>query len=298
MNKSFEVYKEIYKPYRYTFKGKSIILETTSGNFVVKESSEKLKELFNYLLTRGFNNFPKIIDNSRSNTILYEYIDDISYPKEQRAIDLIKVVSNLHKNTSYYKDVTLDKYKEIYENIKSNITYLNDKYDKYYDEFYSEVYLSPSKYLFMCNYTKIKSNLSFLSSELDKYLDLVKELKSVRVSTIHNNLRLNHFIKSDKDYIISWDNYKVDSPVLDLVNFYKNEYFNLNFESILNTYFSNFKLSEDEEKLLFILISLPDEICFDSNELISTSNIRKILDYIYKTENLIRPYYFKNQKEE
>ena len=63
-----------------------------------------------------------------------------------------------------------------------------------------------------------------------------------------------------------------------------------------NQYYEN--LSDDEKKLLFILLSLPDEIIFDKNEFKSCINIRNNLDYIYKTEELIRPYYLENQKEE
>ena len=297
MNKTLDIYKKIYKPYRYTIRGKTIILESTSGSFVLKEGNEELKKLFKYLKTRNFDNYPNIIDDSRNNTILYEYINDTNYPKEQRAIDLINLVGSLHLKTSYDKDITQDKYKEIYENIKNNIMYLENTYDNYYDSFYKEVYLSPSKYLFMCNYSKIKSNLNYLSNEIDKYFDLVKDKSSTRVSVIHNNLNLNHFIKDDKDYLISWDNYQIDSPILDIVKLYKNEYFNLNFDNLLKQYFNFVNIKDDEKLLLFILISLPDEIKFCKNELISTSNVRRVLDYIYKTEKLIRPYYLENQKE-
>jgi len=298
MNKSFEVYKQLYKPYRYTIKGKSVIFESTSGNYVLKENSNDVSKLFNYLKSRGFNNIPNIVDYSRNNSILYEYLPDTNYPKEQRAIDLVKVVANLHLKTSYDKDVVEDKYKEIYDNIKSNILYLNELYDNYYDDFFKELYLSPSKNIFMQNYSKIKANLKFCEDELDNYYLIVKNKKSSRVVTLHNNLELNHFIKNDKEYLISWDNSLVDTPVIDLVKLYKKEYFNLNFENILKTYWSIFNYSQEEKKLFFILISLPDTIIFEGNELLVTTKVRKILDYIYKTENLIRPYYSENQKEE
>ena len=40
MNK-LETLKSIYKPYRYTIKGKCTILETTNGNYVIKKKPEK-----------------------------------------------------------------------------------------------------------------------------------------------------------------------------------------------------------------------------------------------------------------
>ena len=297
MNRSLEVIKEIYKPYRYTYKGSATIIESTSGNYVIKERKRDLNSLFSYLKSRNFDNFPNLVDDSRKNIEVFEYIDDVTYPKEQRANDLINLVSKLHYKTSYYKDVTEDNFKEIYETIKDNITYYNDLYDKYFDDFFKEVYLSPSKYLFMRNFSKIKANLNFCQNELDNWYSLVKDNKKIRVSVIHNNLNLSHFIKNDKEYLISWNDAKVDTPILDLVTLYKREYFDLNFENIINTYLNSYKLSDDELKLFFILISIPKEIKFENNEFENCYEIRQQLDYIFKTENLIRPYYTKDKKE-
>ena len=297
MNNLINTLKETYKPYKYTYKGKAIILESLNGNFVVKERKSDLNKLFDYLISRNFNDFPKILDESRNNTMVYEYIKDTNYPKEQRADDLINTVSNLHNKTSYYKDVTEDKYKEIYDNIKNNLDYYSYTYEKYFDDFFKEIYLSPSKYLFMRNYSKISANINFLKQELDNWYDLVKDLKKSRVAVIHNDLSLDHYLKNDKGYLISWDKSTVDTPILDLVNFYKKEYLNLNFENIFKTYINNFNLSEEELKLLLILISLPPDIKFNKDEFNSCIILRKQLDYIYKTENLIRPYYSKDKKE-
>lgn len=298
MNKSLDIIREIYKPFRYTYKGNATIIETTSGNFVIKEKKKDLTELFFYLKSRSFNNFPKVVDNSRRGIDVFEYIEDYSYPKEQKANDLIQLVANLHYKTAYYKDVTEDTFKEIYENIKSNIDYLNELYDGYFDDIFKEVYQSPSKYLFIRNYSKIKANLNFCQNELDNWYSLVKENKKTRVSVIHNNLRLNHYLKNTNEYLISWDNAKIDTSILDLVKLYKNEYFDLNFENIIKNYLNINRLNDDELKLFLILISLPPEIKFIDNEFDSCLNIRKQLDYIYKTENLVRPYYSKDKKEE
>ena len=40
MNRSLEVLKAIYKPYRYTIKGKVTILETSSGDFIIKQGGK------------------------------------------------------------------------------------------------------------------------------------------------------------------------------------------------------------------------------------------------------------------
>ena len=298
MNKYIDSIKQIYKPYRYTYKGNVIILECKNNTLVIKERKKDLSKLFNYLKSRNFDNFPNIIDDSRSDIDVYEFIEDTLYPKEQRANDLIDLVANLHSKTSYYKDVTEDNYKEMYDSIKNNLDYYSYTYEKYFDDFFKEIYLSPSKYLFMRNYSKVSNNINFCKKELDNWYDLVKELKKSRVSVIHNDLSLDHYLKNDKDYLISWDKSSIDTPIIDIVNFYKKEYLNINFDNLLKNYLNSMRLSDEELKLLLILISLPPEIMFDNDELKSCSNLRRQLDYIYKTENLIRPYYSKDKKEE
>jgi len=297
MNKSFNNIKEIYKPHKYTYKGSVIILECNDSNIVVKERKKDLNKLFEYLKSRNFDNFPELIDDYRSDIDVYKYIDDTIYPKEQRANDLVDLIANLHYKTSYYKDVTEDNYKEIYDNINSNIEYYSYTYEKYFDDFFKEVYLSPSKYLFMRNYSKIKANVSFCKNELDNWYDLVKNLKKSRVCVIHNNLSLDHFLMNNKGYLISWEKSSIDTPILDLVNFYKKEYLSVNFDNLLKNYLNSYNLTEEELKLFLILISLPPKISFSEDEFTSCMMLRKQLDYIYKTENLIRPYYSKNEKE-
>ena len=290
---NLDIIKKIYKPYKYIYKGKAIIIETTNGNYVLKECTNNYNELYNYLKSRSFDNLPRLVENNRGNLNVFEYIEDINNPIEQKASDLIKLVSSLHNKTTYYKDITEDNYKILYEDILNNINYYKKYYNNKYDEFYNEIMPSPSHYLFLRNYYKIDTCLDFCYNELNKWYDMVKENNRVKVSLIHNNLSLDHFIKSDKDYLISWDKSKVDSPILDLVNLYHNEYFDLNFKSLIDTYTKNFHLSDSELKLFFIMISIPIEIIFLNDEITTCQSIRNTLDYIYKTEELIRPYYTK-----
>ena len=292
MNKSIEVLKKIYKPYRYTILGKAMVLNTSSGDFVVKEKSTKnMKELYAYLNSRSFHNFPNLIDESRSDVNVYEYIEGVSMPEEQKALDLIDVISNLHNKTTFYKTVTVDDFKEIYDNIKSNIVYLQNYYNSLYEEIKKEVYMSPSHYSLIRNIYKIFAALDFTSSELEAWYDLVKEQTKKRVSFIHNKLSLDHFVKSNDDYLISWEDYRTDSPVMDLVKFYQKEYFNIHFDVLLSRYFDKVGLTEDEKKLFFILVSIPKKIEFSDSEFKSCQNVREAFDYIFITENLVRPYY-------
>ena len=291
--------KELYKPYRYTIKGKCTILESTSGTFVVKKKPQDkdLIGIFNYLKSRDFNYFPNIY-NDRDDNYVFEFVEDNNLINPSKGEDLITLVGLLHSKTSFNKEVSEEVYKEIYEDIKNNIEYLRSNYLKYYDLFLKEVYLAPSHYEFVRNYSKINAALNFSEQELDEWYNIVKEKNSERISLIHNNLSLDHYIRSDKDYLISWDNAKFDTPVLDLYKLYKNNFFELEFNTIYQKYLSITNLSVSEQKLFFILISLVPEIDFTNNEFKDCKNMRNILDYVYKTEMFLKPYYSANTSDE
>ena len=256
-SRSIELIKEAYKPYKYTIKGNAHILNSTSGDIVIKEKKGEPKELYDYLYSRNFSNLPPLIDDNRDGVVIYSYVPDTNMPKEQKASDMIKVLANLHQKTTYYKEVSTDEYQKIYDNIKDQITYLRYYYDTTFDEFFKEVYPSPSHYFLLTNISKI----------------------------------LDHFHKSDKEYLISWDDSRRDSPVLDLIKFYQQEYFDLPFRTLLQTYQQINPLSDEEKQLFFIVISIPYKVDFKGSEVKVYQKIREVLDYVYKTEELIRPYY-------
>ncbi len=298
MNK-LDSLRSLYKPYRYTIRGKCTILETTSGNFVVKKKPQNkdLVSIFNYLKSRDFYYFPEIYADSRDDNYVYEYVEDNYTVNPSKSEDLIAIVSLLHSKTSFNKEVSEETYKEIYENIKNNIMYLKDYYLKYYDLYLKSIYMSPSEYEFTRNYSKINAALNFSERELDEWYSKVKEKKSERISLIHNNLSLDHYLRGSKDYLISWDNAKFDTPILDLVKLYQNNFWDLEFSTIYQKYLSITTLSDTEQQLFFILISLVPEIKFEGSEFNKCKNMRSSLDYIYKTEAFLKPYYATDAEE-
>ena len=295
MNKSLEILKAIYKPYRYTIKGKATILETTTGDFIIKPKNKDINELYNYLTNRGFINFPKIIDSSRDEVNVFEYVEDIKLPKEQKCDDLIDIIASLHNKTSYFKEVSEDKFKIIYEDIKKNINYLMNYYNTLYEIGFNEKYSSPSNYLFLRNYYKLNASLKYADNELSNWYELVSKETKIRVSLVHNNLELNPLLNNK---LISWDKYTIDTPVLDIVNLYKKEWQNMNFSECLSRYIYKFPLLEYEKKLLFILLSLPPPLEKFDSEFKKCQNISNLINYIFKTEELIRPYNTNDEKEE
>lgn len=299
MKNSLDVLKKIYKPYKYTIINSCTLLESTSGNVIVKKKgSTNIRELFNYLSSRSFNNFPKLLEDNRDEVNVFEYVEDVSMPVDQKASDLIDILSNLHNKTTYYKEVTADTFKEIYENVLSNIIYKEKFYNDLISDAEDNVFLSPSENLLLTNSYKIFDAIEFCKRELEEWYSMVSEKKKERVALIHNNLKLEHYIRNTNDYLISWDKATMDTPVLDLYTLYKNEALVINFSNILKKYLDVYPLKDHELKLFFILIVLPDEIALNKDEFNNVKDVRYLLDYIFKTEDLIRPYYSKQEKEQ
>ena len=97
----YEKYKSIYK------------IDTKEGKFVIKKTNNN--PLMEYLKTRNFEYFPKVINQDEEYEIM-EYIEEANIPKDQKISDLIDIVSLLHYKATHFK--TIDK--EI-ENIKDKI---------------------------------------------------------------------------------------------------------------------------------------------------------------------------------
>lgn len=256
-------------------------------NSVIKKNNNRILELYDYLDERGFDNHPKVIE-ANEESIKTEYIGSKKYYEMSKGIEFIKLVSKLHSKTVINKEVSKNKYRNIYDKISNNIDYLKDYYEKLISNIEEEVYMSPSHYLFAKNYSVIDSSLKYSKLELKKWFKMVENNTKERVAIVHNNLSLDHYIKGDKDYLISFDNYLVDTPILDLYKFYKKEGFKLDFKLLLNEYNSNFELLENERILLYILISIPPKITFINDEYLDTVNIKNSLDYIYKGINIVK----------
>lgn len=276
--------KNDLKVNKYTIIGKSTIVDTNKGHFVLKKNLGN--NIYNYLLSRNFEYIPRIIDMD-DNNILVEYLEQIQYDQDQKAFDLMHLLALLHNKTTYYKEIDLDEYKKLYEQTKNKIDYINNYYTDIVNIIESKIYMSPSEYLIARNISKIFSCIYYCSNELEEWYELTKEKTKKRVVTLHNNLKLDNLIKNKKTYLISWDKSKIDMPIYDIVNFYNRYALNFDFSILLEEYERIFPLLEEEKKLMNILISIPDKLNIDSNEYSQVKSVRNILDKIYKTEKYL-----------
>ena len=101
------------------------------------------------------------------------------------------------------------------------------------DNIESEVYMSPSNYLIARNISIIYSALKYAKETVDRWYKMNEDSRRMRVVMNHNNLGLDHYLKGDKPYLISFDRAKIDMPVFDLISLYKKHYLDIDFNDKL-----------------------------------------------------------------
>lgn len=262
-----------------------IYTDRNNNKFVAKKNNNNITKMYNYLNSRGFNYLPKLVYWD-DNGYVYEYIENTNIPDEQRVSDLIKLDALLHNKTVYYKDISLDEIKEMFENLSYKINNTFNYYDDLMTIVESKIYMSPSEYMLARNCSTIFNCLNFCKNELDNWYQIMKDKNKKRVVLLHNNLDINHLINSDKNILISWNNAIRDLPIYDFIKLYKENYNKYDFSSLYKEYINRFPLLEEEIKLMFIILFIPDKIVFSNNELESTINVSKLCNYLYTTDKL------------
>ena len=278
-----------YKAKKITLKNSAKIIENEDTRLVIKKDNPNILDTYNYLLSRSFDYFPKIIYKDNDYNV-YEYVEDVNEPSEQRILDIITLTSILHSKTTFYKEVDIDNYKYLYETINKKLEYLFNYYNDIITLIEKNIYMSPSNYIIARNINKIFETINYCKYEVDSWYELIKDKRKIRVVNIHNNLSLYHYIKNDKPYLISWNKNKIDMPIYDLLTLYKKYYLDFDFYELFNYYESRYPLTNEERKMLFILMSIPEKLVLDSSEYKNSIKCRKFFDYIYKTKDLINEY--------
>lgn len=278
-------------PNKLTFKNGVKIIDSNQGRFVFKKNNDidSIYKTYNYLKSRSFLNFPDLINEDNGYGI-YEFIDNSNEPDEQKIYDLINIICILHLKTTFYKEIDLDEYKKIYEEINLKLEYLYNYYTDIITIIEKNVYMSPSEYMIARNINQIFGVLRYCIENIKKWWDIVQDKRRVRVVQIHNNLSLDHYLKDDKGYLISWEKSKIDMPIYDLYVLYKNHYLDFDFLEIFNTYESKYALFDEERILLFIMMMIPEKFEFNDTEFKLCKKARMFLDYIYKTNDLVTKY--------
>ena len=270
---------------RYQKKGNVSIATTNEGKLVFKDTKID-KQIFDYLKSRSFGYMPKFINDEDDEYQLTEYLESFDIPKERQILDLVDLVALLHNKTTHYKELDINDYEQIYEDINNNLEYLHGYYTDMITLIESKVFMSPSEYLLARNINVIFRAIDDCKINLDEWHEKAKNIRKRRDVVLHNNLKLEHFIRNENSYLISWDKAKIGSPVFDLYKLYLNHALDFDFDAVFKEYESNYPLTDEERSLLFTLISMPRLILFNETEYQMCYRISHEIDIIYKTSML------------
>ncbi len=264
---------------------------------VIKTNKNNILQIYNYLNSRGFDYLPKL-EYCSDDVYMYEFKNDTNTPDEQKMSDLIKLDALLHNKTVYYKDISLDEVKEIYESILNQINEVYKFYDEYLDNIEQNVYYSPSNYMLSRNCSTLFSCLEFCYNELKQWYLIMQNKTKIREVLLHNNLDEKHLIKGRNNFLISFDNAKRGMPIYDFINIYKKKYDKYDFNELYKEYQMLFPLLEEEKKLMFIILFIPDKITISKSELKNTLEISRLCNYLVTTDKLFMENEAKNTEEQ
>lgn len=265
------------------------IVDTDTGSYVFKKSPRDCLDTYRYLMGRGFDYIPELVYRKDGYDV-YRYVSSIDEPNDQKMFDLMYVVSLLHLKTTYYREVDIEDYKKIYEDVNDSIVDIYNYYNGIMDSIETKVYYSPYEHLIARNISMVYKSLDYARKNISYWYDLIKDKSKQRVVTIHNNLDISHYLHSDKSYLISWGKSKIDMPIYDLLKLYHNHYLDFSFNELFLEYEKRYPLLEEERVLLLTLMSIPFKIINREDNYSLCKEVRKVFDYIYITDKLKAEY--------
>lgn len=280
---------------KITYLSNSKVVISDNKKYIYKVRKNDKEELYKYLKSKNFLNFLPYTEKNNDYEI-YRYIEDTELPKEDKAIELIYILALLHTKTTIYQDVNIDKIKELYEQTKDHINYLKTYYLDLQDYIETKIFMSPAENLLMQNISKFYKALNYSDYKIDEWYALKEKEKTERIVQLHNNVTLDHFLKEENSYLINWDYAKKDYVIYDFLQFYKNEYLDLEMTSLFDLYQTKYEYTKDELLLFQSLISIMPKITLSKTNYINTLEVKAAVNYVEKTNEFLSKYYEKNQK--
>ena len=280
---------------RYKYINGNRILETDTGKYEIKEKTNNIKEIYEYLDSKNFNNYLNIENNFDDPYEIYAYIEDNTNSKD-KAIDLVYLLAILHNKTTIYQETNNDNTQKLFETLVNKIVYLNTYYNKLQDEIETKIYMSPAEYLLIRNISKIYNSINYSRYNVEQWYKIKKDNNKERIVLNHNNISLDNFISKNKKILKNWDKSKKDYVIYDFYKFYRNNYNELEFSSLFNIYQTKYKFTEEEILLFKALIFMPWKVELKDNNYNNCINVNNLLEYIEKTQTTYLEKNKKNQK--
>lgn len=277
---------------------KTRVICNNDKKYIYKTRLKNKEDLFNYLRSKDFMNF-LLCKRETEKYEIYPYIIEDNLPPEDKAQELIYLLSLLHSKTTTYKTVNIDEVKELYENTKMQINNLRLYYYDMQDFIETKIIMSPEEQLLINNVSNFYKALNYSEYKLDKWLELKQKEKTERITQLHNNICLKHFlINQENKYLIDWEYASKGIVIYDFLKFYQNEIDNLEMLPLFKIYQSKYQYTKSEQLLFESLIAIPSKIEFNQSHIVNTINTRKVVDYVNKTSIFLSEYNKENQESD
>lgn len=271
------------------------VIDTNKGKYVIKNRFSQNDHLYSYLDNK---NFPYLLyRESIDDYEIFPYVNEVELPLEEKAIELVYILSILHNKTTFYREVSMDQVKEIYEEISDKLSYLFTYYHDLQDVIEQKVYMNPAEYLLIRNISFVYSSLEFSKQQLEKWYQYKKNQKKERVVLLHGRPCLDHLLIGKDKKLISWNHYKRDIPIYDFVYFYRHDYMDVEMSTLYGLYQSKFMFTEEEYLLFLTLLTIPEKLEWNGNHYSNCEKTFRFIKYITKTRDFVLKEDEEQQKE-
>ena len=271
------------------------IVDDGTNKFLIKIKNTDIVYLYDYFSSIGFDYYLPLIDVYNGVYEIYPFYEDIP-DNDLKAKEEIKALAFLHSKSYYVEKKNDHNVKDLYEKIKTEINDVFQFYLNLQDKIDEMDYLLPQYYYLVANISSIYDLLKKGLYYLEKWYE--KNNGVVRKSFLILNNSFNNFINGKKKYFIDFKNCRKDLVILDFLDYYKNNIFdiNMNMNMIFKEYNNLFKLEENEKYLLFALICVSEKIVFLNDSYGDTIMVNNILNYTFKSLSFLLEEDKKNQK--
>lgn len=271
------------------------VVETERGKFFITPRCNNKDEVFRYLEKKDFPFFLPMENSTRDSYEVYSYVEDF-VDVNDKAIDLVHILSLLHIKTTTYQEVVMDSVKELYEGLILEIDNLLEYYSQLVEEFENHVYMAPDEYLFMRHSSVIFDNLNRSRAYLESWYQMKKDASKERVVFLHKMPCLDTFVDMNTPYFIHWDLSTKGYVIYDFLYFYQKDYDVVEMEALFQIYQSKYLFTADELSLFLAMVLLDEKIVFGNDCYQNTVVIQKHISYAYHARDFVLKQDHKNQK--
>ena len=114
-------------PISYIKKSNIYIVSDNMHSYVIKMNTNNY-DIYKYLISRDFLNFPENFNKKSGNYDISLYIEDVKTKDIQKINDLINILSILHYKTMYERKINRSDIDDLYNKINDNIIEVKDYY--------------------------------------------------------------------------------------------------------------------------------------------------------------------------